>query len=101
MIMTVGYHNGGLGLADRNLVEGLFLSGDLQVLCTTNTLAQGINLPAHTVIIKSTQYLWVPFYSFFDINICIIIDIHSCFYSSKEKGGYVEYDRGSILQVNF
>lgn len=30
----VGYHNGGLCLNDRNLVEGLFLKGDLQVLCT-------------------------------------------------------------------
>ncbi|MCO5575659.1 hypothetical protein L7F22_029463 [Adiantum nelumboides] len=73
--VTVGYHNGGLGLADRSLVESLFLKRDLQVLCTTNTLAHGVNLPAHTVVIKSTQYF------------------------SKEKGGYVEYDRGSILQM--
>ena len=53
---AVGFHNGGLALADRNLVEGVFLSGDLQVLCTTNTLAHGVNLPAHLVVIKSTQY---------------------------------------------
>ncbi|KAH9742365.1 DExH-box ATP-dependent RNA helicase DExH17 [Citrus sinensis] len=46
----VGYHNGGLCLKDRNLIEGLFLKGDVQVLCTTNTLAHGINLPAHTVV---------------------------------------------------
>jgi ATP-dependent DNA helicase HFM1/MER3 len=52
----VAFHNGGLPLSDRNLVEGLFLKGDLQVLCTTNTLAHGVNLPAHSVIIKSTQY---------------------------------------------
>jgi ATP-dependent DNA helicase HFM1/MER3 len=52
----VAFHNGGLALSDRNLVEGLFLKGDLQVLCTTNTLAHGVNLPAHSVIIKSTQY---------------------------------------------
>lgn len=56
---SVGYHNGGLCLNDRNLVEGLFLEGDLQVLCTTNTLAPSINLLAHTVIIKSTQYLYL------------------------------------------
>lgn len=55
----VGYHNGGLCQKDRSLVEGLFLKGDIQVICTTNTLAHGINLPAHTVIIKSTQHLYV------------------------------------------
>lgn len=56
--LLVGYHNGGLSLKDRNLIEGLFLNGDLQILCTTNTLAHGINLPAHTVVIKSTQHLY-------------------------------------------
>ena len=55
----VGYHNGGLSMKDRNLMEELFLNGDLRILCTTNTLAHGINLPAHTVVIKSTQYLYV------------------------------------------
>lgn len=55
---SVGFHNGGLCLKDRSLVEGLFLKGDLQILCTTNTLAHGVNLPAHTVVIKSTQFLW-------------------------------------------
>lgn len=58
-IFAVGYHNGGLCLKDRNLIENLFLNGDIQVLCTTNTLAHGVNLPAHTVVIKSTQYLYV------------------------------------------
>ncbi|PHU01806.1 ATP-dependent DNA helicase MER3 -like protein [Capsicum chinense] len=60
ILYGVGYHNGGLSMNDRNLIEGLFLNGDVQVLCTTNTLAHGINLPAHTVVIKSTQYLLLP-----------------------------------------
>ncbi|KAG6528855.1 hypothetical protein ZIOFF_011047 [Zingiber officinale] len=58
IIHGVGYHNGGLSMKDRSLVEGLFLKGDIQILCTTNTLAHGINLPAHTVVVKSTQYLY-------------------------------------------
>nr|KAJ0212747.1 hypothetical protein LSAT_V11C400227260 [Lactuca sativa] len=75
ILYGVGYHNGGLSPKDRSLIEGLFLNGDLRVLCTTNTLAHGINLPAHTVIIKSTQHF------------------------NKEKGTYMEYDRSMILQM--
>ena len=40
---------------DRNMVEDLFAHGYLQVLCSTATLAWGVNLPAYTVIIKGTQ----------------------------------------------
>ncbi|XP_024179709.1 DExH-box ATP-dependent RNA helicase DExH17 isoform X2 [Rosa chinensis] len=75
MIYGVGYHNGGLCLKDRNLIESLFLKGDVQILCTTNTLAHGINLPAHTVVIKSTQHF------------------------NKEKGVYMEIDRSTLLQM--
>uniref|UniRef100_K3YZG7 DNA 3'-5' helicase n=1 Tax=Setaria italica TaxID=4555 RepID=K3YZG7_SETIT len=75
IVHGVGFHNGGLCLKDRNLVEGLFLKGDLQILCTTNTLAHGVNLPAHTVVIKSTQFF------------------------NKEKGLYVEYERSMVLQM--
>ncbi|XP_027153798.1 DExH-box ATP-dependent RNA helicase DExH17 [Coffea eugenioides] len=75
ILYGVGYHNGGLSMKDRNLIEGLFLNGDLQILCTTNTLALGVNLPAHTVVIKSTQHF------------------------NKEKGKYMEYDRSMILQM--
>ena len=41
--------------ADRTLVEELFADGHVQVLVSTATLAWGVNLPAHTVIIKGTQ----------------------------------------------
>ncbi|CAD5190489.1 unnamed protein product, partial [Musa acuminata subsp. malaccensis] len=75
IIHGVGYHNGGLCMKDRNLVEGLFLKGDLQILCTTNTLAHGINLPAHTVVVKSTQYF------------------------NREKGLYMEYELSMVLQM--
>jgi ATP-dependent DNA helicase HFM1/MER3 len=36
-------------------VEQLFVAGALLVLCTTSTLAVGVNLPAHLVIIKGTR----------------------------------------------
>lgn len=44
------------GLEDRRLVETLFLNSELGVICTTTTLAQGVNFPAHLVIIKGTTY---------------------------------------------
>ena len=52
---AVGFHNAGLSPEDRSLIESLFLSGDLLVLCTTSTLAIGVNLPCHLVIVKSTM----------------------------------------------
>ncbi|CDP15558.1 unnamed protein product [Coffea canephora] len=41
--------------ADRRIVEDLFSDGQIQVLVSTATLAWGVNLPTHTVIIKGTQ----------------------------------------------
>ncbi|KDO30202.1 hypothetical protein SPRG_04992 [Saprolegnia parasitica CBS 223.65] len=50
-----GVHHAGLKREDRSLVEALFGDGHCRVLCCTSTLAWGVNLPAHTVIIKGTQ----------------------------------------------
>lgn len=38
--------------SDRNMVEDLFAKGLIKVLVCTATLAWGVNLPAHAVIIK-------------------------------------------------
>lgn len=48
-------HHAGLTRGDRQLVEDLFADGHVQVLVSTATLAWGVNLPAHSVIIKGTQ----------------------------------------------
>ncbi|KAH7107592.1 Sec63 Brl domain-containing protein [Auriculariales sp. MPI-PUGE-AT-0066] len=53
----IGVHNAGLHYQDRLLVEELFVNRVLRVVCATSTLAVGVNLPAHTAIIKGTK-LW-------------------------------------------
>lgn len=52
---SFGIHHAGMTREDRNLVEALFDAGHIQVLVSTATLAWGVNLPAHAVIIKGTQ----------------------------------------------
>jgi len=51
----LGIHHAGMLRSDRTLSEALFARGAVKVLCCTATLAWGVNLPAHTVIIKGTQ----------------------------------------------
>jgi len=54
---NLAYHHAGLSSNDREIVETLFRQNRIRVLCSTTTLAIGVNLPAHLVIIKSTlQY---------------------------------------------
>jgi pre-mRNA-splicing helicase BRR2 len=56
-VLTYGFgiHHAGMGREDRELVEDLFASRHIAILCTTATLAWGVNLPAHAVIIRGTQ----------------------------------------------
>ncbi|CCC68571.1 hypothetical protein NCAS_0B04870 [Naumovozyma castellii] len=51
----ISIHHAGLSRNDRSLSEDLFADGLIQVLVSTATLAWGVNLPAHTVIIKGTE----------------------------------------------
>ncbi|KAJ3128871.1 DEIH-box ATPase [Nowakowskiella sp. JEL0407] len=68
-------HHAGMSRADRTLVEDLFAEGHVQVLVSTATLAWGVNLPAHTVVIKGTQLY------------------------SPEKGRWVELSPQDMLQM--
>ncbi|KAK7725074.1 Pre-mRNA-splicing helicase BRR2 [Botryosphaeria dothidea] len=70
-----GIHHAGMSRADRTSVEDLFADGSLRVLVCTATLAWGVNLPAHTVIIKGTQIY------------------------SPEKGSWVELSPQDVLQM--
>ncbi|KAF8056607.1 DNA polymerase theta/eta [Lyophyllum atratum] len=70
-----GIHHAGMTREDRGLVEELFADGSVQVLVCTATLAWGVNLPAHTVIIKGTQIY------------------------NPEKGRWVELSSQDVLQM--
>ncbi|KHE80313.1 P-loop containing nucleoside triphosphate hydrolase protein [Neurospora crassa] len=50
----VAFHHAGLDVQDRIAIEQHFLNGELSVICCTSTLAVGVNLPCHTVVMKGT-----------------------------------------------
>lgn len=58
-------HHAGMLRCDRNLVEKLFSEGMINVLVCTSTLAWGVNLPAHAVIIKACTLLFKLIFLFF------------------------------------
>ncbi|KAN0134228.1 Sec63 Brl domain containing protein [Lactarius tabidus] len=76
-LMPFGFaiHHAGMTREDRGLVEELFADGSIQVLVCTATLAWGVNLPAHAVIIKGTQIY------------------------NPEKGRWVELSSQDVLQM--
>jgi ATP-dependent DNA helicase HFM1/MER3 len=57
MSKGVSYHHAGLAMEDRNAVEQNFIGGSTRILCSTSTLAVGVNLPAYLVVIKGTK-IW-------------------------------------------
>ncbi|CAJ0576483.1 unnamed protein product, partial [Mesorhabditis spiculigera] len=71
----IGMHHAGLQPHERALVEQLFVDKKIQVLVATATLAWGINMPAHLVIVKGTE--------FFD----------------GKKGKYVDFPVTDVLQM--
>ena len=72
----IGIHHAGMLRSDRNLMERNFSKGRIKVLCCTATLAWGVNLPAHTVIIKGTQLYDAQQGKFTDIG---LLDVQQIF----------------------
>lgn len=50
----VAFHHAGLDASDRSAISQNFLEGQVHVICCTSTLAVGVNLPCHTVVLKGT-----------------------------------------------
>ncbi|KAE8355398.1 Sec63 Brl domain-containing protein [Aspergillus coremiiformis] len=53
-LKSVAFHHAGLDPTDRHTIETGFLQGQISIVCCTSTLAVGVNLPCHLVIIKNT-----------------------------------------------
>ncbi|KAJ2003158.1 Pre-mRNA splicing [Coemansia thaxteri] len=51
----IACHHAGMARVDRQVVEELFMGGHVRALVSTATLAWGVNLPAHAVVIRGTQ----------------------------------------------
>lgn len=71
----LGVHHAGMLRKDRNEVEKCFLDGAIKVLCCTATLAWGVNLPAHGVIIKGTKLYDSKKGTFIDLDILDVMQI--------------------------
>ncbi|BEJ12848.1 hypothetical protein CspHIS471_0300220 [Cutaneotrichosporon sp. HIS471] len=53
--LGIAVHHAGLDLLDRRNIEQAFRNSQLHLLIATSTLAVGVNLPAHLVVIKGTS----------------------------------------------
>ena len=81
----LGMHHAGMLRADRLLMERNFEKGLVKILVSTSTLAWGVNLPAHTVVIKGTQIYDSKAGGFVEMS---MQDVHQCF----GRAGRPQYD---------
>ncbi|PFH52850.1 hypothetical protein AMATHDRAFT_1892 [Amanita thiersii Skay4041] len=70
-----GIHHAGMLRSDRTLTEKAFHDRAIKVLCCTATLAWGVNLPAHAVIIKGTQVYDSSKGTFVDLSVLDVLQI--------------------------
>ncbi|KAJ9107447.1 hypothetical protein QFC21_000900 [Naganishia friedmannii] len=71
----IGIHHAGMLRSDRNMMERMFEANCLKVLVCTATLAWGVNLPAHAVVIKGTQVYDSGRGSWVDLSILDVLQI--------------------------
>ncbi|KAH3899411.1 probable Antiviral helicase SLH1 [Saccharomycodes ludwigii] len=71
----IGLHHAGLVEKDRSISHELFLNGKIQILVATSTLAWGVNLPAHLVIIKGTQFFDAKIEAYRDMDLTDILQM--------------------------
>lgn len=70
-----GIHHAGMLRSDRNMMERMFEDQSIKVLCCTSTLAWGVNLPAHAVVIKGTNVYDSGRGAFVDLSVLDVLQV--------------------------
>ncbi|MEE6475928.1 hypothetical protein FKM82_010900 [Ascaphus truei] len=89
-------HHAGMLRQDRTLVENLFSQGHIKVLVCTATLAWGVNLPAHAVIIKGTQIYDAKRGSYVDLGILDVMQI----FGRAGRPQFDKFGEGTIITTH-
>ncbi|KAM4632986.1 activating signal cointegrator 1 complex subunit 3 [Polymixia lowei] len=91
-----GIHHAGMLRSDRSLMESMFSRGYLKVLVCTATLAWGVNLPAHAVIIKGTQIYDAKRGTLVDLGILDVMQI----FGRAGRPQFDKYGEGTIITTH-
>lgn len=91
-----GIHHAGMLRSDRSLMESMFSKGYLKVLVCTATLAWGVNLPAHAVIIKGTQIYDAKRGSLVDLGILDVMQI----FGRAGRPQFDKFGEGTIITTH-
>lgn len=88
----IGLHHAGLIESDRQLAEELFANNKIQVLVATSTLAWGVNLPAHLVVVKGTQYFDAKIEGYKDMDLTDVLQMMG-------RAGRPQFDNSGIARI--
>ncbi|KAK4688426.1 hypothetical protein P7C73_g1686, partial [Tremellales sp. Uapishka_1] len=88
----LGIHHAGMLRSDRSMMERMFEDNAIKVLCCTSTLAWGVNLPAHAVVIKGTQVYDSGKGAFVDLSVLDVLQI----FGRAGRPGYETSGEGYI-----
>lgn len=88
----IGLHHAGLVESDRTLSEQLFAANKIQILVATSTLAWGVNLPAHLVVVKGTQFFDAKIESYKDMDLTDVLQMLG-------RAGRPQFDTSGIARI--